>query len=80
MNIVYIRSVQVEKYLKYEAYKQAQKWPFKAQLPQLCKSLYLKSSPHAADLHVWYGPVQLHILQSSVNVFLMMMETSGISL
>jgi len=34
------------------------------------KSLYLKSSPHAVGLHVWYGPVQLHILQSSVSVFL----------
>lgn len=61
----------------------AQKWPFKAQLTPAVmdilgfKSLYLKSSPHAAGLHVWYGPMQLHILWSSVSVFLMMMEASG---
>lgn len=67
MDIFFIWSVQVENYLKYKAYKQAQKWPYKAQLTPAVmdilgfKSVYFKSSPHTAGLHVWYGPMQLHI-------------------
>lgn len=44
------------------------------------KSLYFRSSPHATSFHVWYGPMQLHIRLSPVSAFLMVMETSGISL
>jgi hypothetical protein len=43
-NIVFIWSFQVEKYLKNKAYKQAQKWLFKARLtPAIMDILEFKS-------------------------------------